>query len=84
MYPRGGYPFLFSDRGHTVTKTIYVGVRMTPDERRKVAQLAEQANTTPSEVLRALVRAAVDMKPAQPAQATIQQAGANHAAIHQA
>lgn len=49
----------------------YIGARMTPDERRKVQQLAEQANTTPSEVLRALVRAAVAVRPAQPAEATI-------------
>ena len=85
--PRRGCPFLFSDRGQTVTKTDVIGVRVTPDERRKVQELADQAGTTPSEVLRALVRAAVEVRPAQPAEATITnwtQPGADHAAMQQA
>ena len=49
----------------------YVGARMTLEERQKIAQLANQARISPSEVLRALVRAAVDVRPAQLAEATI-------------
>ncbi len=44
---------------------------MTLEERQKIAQLANQARISPSEVLRALVRAAVDVRPAQLAEATI-------------
>ena len=44
-------------------ETVYIGARVTPEERLKVQQLAQQANTTPSEVLRTLVRAAVEVKP---------------------
>jgi putative heme iron utilization protein len=60
---------------------------MTYAERRKVQELAEQAGVTSSEVLRALVRAAVEVKPAQPAEATIRDSGhvgAEHAATVQA
>jgi predicted transcriptional regulator len=44
-------------------KTANLSVRVTLDEQRKVQQLADQARTTPSEVLRALVRAAVTVRP---------------------
>ena len=64
--------------------TIYIGARVTPDERRKVLQLAEQANTTPSEVLRALVRAAETVRPVEATVRDWTQPGADHAAMQQA
>lgn len=46
-----------------MTKTANLSVRMTLDEQRKVQQLAERAQTTPSEIMRALVRAAGEVQP---------------------
>lgn len=43
-------------------KTSYIGVRLTPDERHTIEQLAKRANTNSAEIVRALVRAAVGVK----------------------
>ena len=61
-------------------ETVYIGARVTPEERLKVQQLAQQANTTPSEVLRTLVRAAVEVKPLEATITNWTHAGADHVA----